>query len=425
MTERNAAAARRRGQLGWALFDWANSPFTTLIITFVFATYFAQGVVGDAVRGQALWSTVMALAGLAIALLAPVLGAIADASGARKPWIGGLTLLCAAASFGLWFVAPDPGYVILALVLVVLANFGFEFGAVFANALLPDIAEPKRLGRLSGWSWGLGYAGGLAALVLALTLFIQPAEPPFGLDADAAEQVRITGPLVAAWLLLSSLPLFLFTPDRPSRKVTLAAAVREGLGSVATTVKALPQQRHLLRFLLANMLYSNGLITLFGLGGVYASGVFGMSLTEVIQFGIALNVAAGLGAFAFGILDDRIGSRRTVLLALLGLIAAATLAVLAPDVTWLWVAGIGIGVFVGPIQAASRSLMARMAIPETAAGHFGLFALSGRATAFLGPAAVAAATAASGSQRAGIAMIILFLAAGFALLIGVKEPGRR
>lgn len=413
-----------RGQIGWALFDWANSPFTTLIITFVFATYFAQGVVGDPVEGQAMWSTAMALAGLAIALLAPFLGAVADASGARKPWILALTLLCAGATAGLWFVAPAPEFVALALVLVVIANFGFEFGAVFANALLPDIAEPKRLGRLSGWSWGLGYAGGLGALVLALGLFIQPERPPFGLDAEAAEHVRITGPLVAGWLLIFSLPLFLFTPDRPRRKVTLGAAVIGALKEVTATLKGLPRQRDLFRFLLANMLYNNGLLTLFGLGGVYASGVFGMTLAEVIQFGIGLNVAAGLGAFGFGFLDDRIGSRRTVLLALIGLVAAASLAVLAPNVTWLWVAGLSIGVFVGPVQAASRSLMARMAPPESSAGHFGLFALSGRATAFLGPAVVAVVTAASGSQRVGIATIILFLAAGFILLLGVKEPGR-
>jgi UMF1 family MFS transporter len=262
--------------------------------------------------------------------------------------------------------------------------------------------------------------GGLAALLLTLFLLIRPEVPPFSLDKDAAEQVRITGPLVAVWLLLFSLPLFLLTPDRRATGQRMRAG--EALKELGQRLRDLPRQRDLLRFLLAHLLYNNGLLTLFGLGGVYASGVFGMTLDEVILFGIALNVAAGAGAAAFGLLDDRLGSRPTVLLALAGLIVSASLAVVAPDRTWLWVAGVGIGLFVGPIQASSRALMARMAPEGEAAGHFGLFALSGRATAFLGPAAVAAFTAASGSQRVGIATILLFLVAGATLLWTVREP---
>jgi UMF1 family MFS transporter len=415
-------AGRRRGQAAWALYDWAVSPFSTLIITFVFAAYFQQAVVADAVEGQALWSLAMALAGLGFALSAPLLGAVADARGGLKAWIFGFTLVCAAASAGLWFVAPSRDFVTLALVLVVIGNLASEYGALFGNALLPGIVGPNRLGRLSGWAWGLGYAGGLAALLAALALLIRPEVPPLGLDKEAAEHVRLAGPLVAMWLLVFSAPLFLFTPDR--RGEGGAGAVRAGLRDMAARLKALPRERDLLRFLLAHMLYNNGLLTLFGLGGVYAAGVFDMRLDEVIVFGIGLNVAAGLGAFGFGFLDDRIGSRATVLIALGGLIGSAGLAAIAPDRAWLWAAGIGIGLFVGPVQASSRALMARMTPEGEAAGHFGLFALSGRATAFFGPAAVGAVTALAGSQRLGIATILLFLGAGLALLAGVREPGR-
>ena len=412
------------GQAAWALYDWAVSPYTTLIITFVFAAYFQQAVVADAVEGQALWSLAMALAGLAFALTAPFLGAVADARGGLKPWIFTFTFACALASAGLWLVAPDPDYVILALVLVVLGTLGSEYAAMFVNALLPGIVRPDRLGRLSGWAWGLGYVGGLTALLVALFLLIRPEVPPFGLDTDTAEQVRMTGPLVGVWLLIFSAPLFLLTPDRPVRKAAPAGVVRAGLREMVARLKALPRQRDLLRFLLAHMLYNNGLLTRFGLGGVYAAGVFEMGLDEVILFGIALNVAAGLGAFGFGFLDDRIGSRRTVLLALTGLICSAAIAVIAPDRTWFWAAGIGIGLFVGPVQASSRALMARMAPEAEVAGHFGLFALSGRATAFLGPAAAAAVTALADSQRLGIATILIFLVVGLGLLMGVREPGR-
>lgn len=419
-----AHTRRRLGQVGWALYDWAISPFTTLIMTFVFAAYFQQAVAGDPVEGQASWSLMMAVAGLAFSLAAPLLGAVADARGGLKVWIFAFTLVCALASASLWLVAPDPTLLLLALVLVAIGSVASEFAALFANALLPGIVGSARVGRLSGWAWALGYAGGLAALAAALGFLIRPEVPPFGLDKGTAEQVRMTGPLVAAWLVIFSVPLFLFTPDRPRQTAPQTGSVRAGLRTMVSRLRALPREHDLFRFLLAHLLYNNGLLTLFGLGGVYAAGVFGMSLDEVIVFGIALNVAAGLGAFGFGFLDDRIGSRTTVLIALAGLILSAGLAVIAPDRNWLWAAGIGIGLFVGPVQASSRALMARMAPETEAAGHFGLFALSGRATAFLGPAAVAAMTALAGSQRLGIATIILFLGAGFALLLGVRTPDR-
>lgn len=405
------------------MFDWAVSPYTTLIITFVFAAYFSQGVVGDPVEGQALWSLAMGLAGIGFALAAPILGTVADGQGRLKPWILGFTLAGAMASIGLWWVEPDPRFIIAAILLVVVGNLATEFAALFVNALLPNIVSPERLGRLSGWAWGLGYAGGLAALVIALLFFIWPEQPSLGLSKEKTEHVRAIGPLVGLWLLLFALPLFLLTPDLPKRPEAAAVGLPAALRALGSRLRALGGERDLLRFLLAHLLYNNGLLTLFGLGGVYASGEFGMSLDEVILFGIALNVTAGLGAVVFGFLDDRFGSRSTVLAALSGLILAAALAAAAPDRTWLWAAGLAIGLFVGPVQASSRALMARMAPEGEAAGHFGLFALSGRATAFLGPLAVAAVTAASGSQRLGIATILLFLVGGLLLLRTVREPG--
>ncbi len=413
-----------RGRWSWALYDWANSPFTTLIITFIFPAYFQQGIVKDAVTGQALWGYAVAASGLLIAIFAPILGAIADAAGRRKPWLLAFTAACAFGSALLWFAAPSPAFIPFSLVCVIIANVGFEFGVVFNNAMLPDIVPEERLGRLSGWAWGLGYAGGLAALLVALVVFIWPDPPLFGLDAATAEHVRIVGPLVAVWLVLFSVPLFLFTPDRPKRVVAIGAALATGLSELRRTLATLPKNRPLATFLIAHMIYADGLITLFAFGGVYAAGEFGLGLSEVIVFGIALNVAAGTGALLFAWLDDRLGSKRVIVLALVGLIAASVLAVAARSVAWLWVAGIFIGIFVGPAQAASRSLMARLTEPEKRAGAFGLFALSGKATAFLGPALVATVTAASGSQRAGIATIIAFFVVGLVLLLQVREPGR-
>jgi len=349
---------------------------------------------------------------------------VADVSGQRKPWIFVSSLVCVVGASLLWFVAPSPHWGVFGLLCVVIANIGLEFGVLFNNAMLPDIVPKERIGRLLGWAWGLGYAGGLAALAIALTVFIWPEHPPFALDTDAAEHVRIVGSMVALWLAVFSVPLFLFAPDRPAAAESLVSAVRIGLKNTRRILIGLRRNRSVAFFLLAHMIYTDGLLTLFAFGGVYAAGAFGLSLDEVVIFGIALNVAAGLGAFGFAWIDDWIGSKPTIILALVGLILASIIAVTATELTWLWVGGIGIGIFVGPAQSASRSLMAKLSPTEEQGAYFGLFSLSGKATAFLGPAIVALVTSASGSQRIGLAAIIPFFVIGLLALLAVKEPRR-
>ena len=417
-----AGPAGRAASFAWCLFDWANSAFPTVITTFVFATYFVKGIAPDETEGTVLWGRAMAIAGLAVAVLAPILGSVADRTGRVKPWLGGFTILCVVATAGLWWATPDPDAIPLSLVLVVLAVFGFECGMVFYNALLPGIAAEGRLGRLSGWGWGLGYMGGLGALVLALIGFVQTETPWFGVGEFPAGGVRATAPMVALWFALFALPLFLLVPEPPQAREPLGQAVSNGLARLWQTLKALPRTPILLRFLIARMLYTDGLTTLFAFGGIYAAGTFGFSLAEVIQFGIALNVTAGLGAAVFGVLDDRIGSRATILLALAGLVIAGIAVLLVTDVTLFWVFGMALGIFVGPAQAASRSFMARLAPPDERAELFGLYQLSGKATAFLGPLFLSIVTDATGSQRWGMATIILFFVVGGALLLTVREP---
>lgn len=416
-----AAPVSRRGLAAWALYDWANSPFTTLIITFVFPAYFARAIAGDETQGQAFWGYAIAASGFLIAGLSPILGAIADAGGRRKPWLFAFTVLCITASALLWFAEPERASIVPSLVLVGLANIGFEFGVAFNNAMLPDLVPEERIGRWSGWAWALGYAGGLAALIVGLVVFIERAWPWLPLDRAQAEHVRIAGPLVALWFAVFTWPLFLWTPDRPASGFSLRASVRRGLRALRATLRSLSAQGNLVRFLAAHMLYADALVGIFTFGGIYAAGTFGMTLAQVTLFGIVLNVTAGLGAFGFAWLDDWIGSRRTILLALGGLIVTASAAVLAPDRTWFWIAGSMLGLFVGPAQAASRSLMARLAPAGRETETFGLYALSGKATAFLGPALVGGVTAITASQRFGVASLLILLTVGGALLVGVRE----
>ena len=414
----------RRRILAWCLFDWANSPYTTLVVTFVYSAYFAQAFAPDVITGTAWWSRAVSVAGLTVALVAPALGALADRRGLRLRFLAVATATCAVATAALAFVAPGvPHAALLALGLFVVADIGFELGMQFYNALLPTVAPAARLGRVSGYGWALGYAGGLVALIVALVAFVQPQTPWFGVPRAGGANIRATCLLVAVWLGVFALPMFLTLREerRPGASFDVRGAFRE----LVTTFRAVRRYRDAALFLLARLLFNDGLVTVFAFGGIYAAGTFGMTLGEVIKFGIGINVAAGAGAFLFGFIDDKIGGRRTVLVSCAALAAATMLAVWAPTRTWFWVAGMLIGVFAGPNQAASRSLMARFAPPGRENEFFGFFAFSGRLTAFAGPALLGIATQAFGSQRAGVATILLFLLAGGGLLLLVDEDRGR
>ncbi|MDP6351221.1 MAG: MFS transporter [Alphaproteobacteria bacterium] len=406
----------------WCLFDWANSPFPTVIVTFVFAVYFQRAIVGDAIVATALWGWAMAASALAVAIAGPVLGAIADAGGRRKPWLLACSALTVVTCAGLWFAVPGRESLLLVLVLVGLGNFGFELGTIFYNAMLPGLARPGRIGRLSGWAWALGYGGGLACLVVALFGLVQADPPPFGLAAESAEPVRAVALLVALWFVAFAWPLFVATPDLQRTNLTIGHSVSKGLDSLLTTIRRIRKHRHIAWFLLARMLYIDGLNTLFAFGGLYAAGTFAMEMTEVMVFGIALNVAAGLGAFGFAWIDDLFGAKRTIVLSLLALLILGAAILLVESKTWFWVLGLAIGVFMGPVQSASRSMMGRLAPAALRTEMFGLYALSGKATAFMGPWLVGLVTALAASQRVGMAVILAFFLIGLLVLLRVPEP---
>lgn len=413
-----------RGLLAWCLFDWANSPVPTVVITFVFAAYFARGIVGDEVEGTALWSWGLAASAILVAILAPMVGAIADAAGRRKTWIFGLSALTVVTTALLWFAEPHPEWTIYALVLVVLVNLGFELGQVFYNAMLPDLVSEKKVGRISGWAWSCGYFGGLACLIVLLYGLILPNPPPFGLSETDAEDIRAAMPLLSVWYIVFGWPMFVFTSDRASTGVTKREAVRSGMRRLVTTLTNLRQHKQIVRFLIARLFYIDGLNTLFGLGGVYAATAFAMDEAEVIKFAIALNVTAGLGAMGFAWIDDLLGSKFTINLSVASLAVLGTAILLVHDVTWFWILGMMLGIFIGPTQAASRTMMARLSPPELTGEMFGLFALSGRITAFLGPLLVGMVALATDSQRIGMGVIVVFLVIGLVLMLWVKEPRR-
>jgi UMF1 family MFS transporter len=435
------------------LFDWAAQPFYTLVVTFLFAPYFVNGFMVDPVLGASLWGYATGIAELIAALLAPIFGAIADTGQRRKPWIAAFSVLLVAGLCGLWLAVP--GQTQLAPIVLIafgLATLGAELGTVFTNAMMNSLVSGRRLGTLSGLGWASGYIGGLVSLVLVAGFLI--ADPHTGktllglpplvpLDPATREGDRLVGPFSALWYLVFVLPLFLFTPDRPPSP-RAAQPVTAGLAQLARWVMELVRHHaQVALFLLARMLYADGLGAVFAFGGIYAATVFGWGASELGLFGIVLTIAGTIGALIGGPLDDRLGSKRVIVAALVVFIAGA-IGVLSVDARHVLFAipaepkpegsaafasvgeqvllgfGILIGLASGPVQAASRTLLARLSPPEKMTAFFGFFSFSGKITAFAAPLAIGAVTHASGSQRIGVASCLVFLVAGLLLLLRVK-----
>lgn len=452
-------AANGLGQWSWAIFEWARNPYVILVTIYIFAPYFSNTVVGDPVRGQAIWGNINGIAGFFIACLGPVLGAIADTGGKRKPWIAFFIAVMVPAIFLLWWAMPGgEGLSILSIAaLIVLVAVAFEFSAVFHNSMLPAVAPHERIGFLSGLGLALGNAGALLILCFMLWAFVLPGAvdwgfvpdvPLFGLDAAAHETSRITGPIVAVWMLVFSLPLILWTPDVKGEGVPVGAAIRRGIGSVVGTVKKLRHYRNIAIYLAARMFYNDGKTAVLVFGGVYAAGIFGWGVLTLTIYGIVLSVFAVGGGFFGGWLDDRFGSKAAILVSIGGTCVGLVLAIsmtpteifffipydaattpplwdlpffaTLPELMYLIVVII-IAICITAAYANSRTMLARIAPVSKMSEFFGIYALSGTATAFLGPLLVGAATHYFQSQRLGFASILVLLVIGLAGMLFVKE----
>jgi UMF1 family MFS transporter len=441
----------RRRIVSWALWDWGSAAFNAVVTTFVFSTYLASSsfvapaivaaagsdtanaaLVAAKSHNATVISTALTVAGILVALLAPVLGQRSDGSGRRKLWLGvnsGVLVLVMAAMV---FVAPAPPYLLLGATLLAVGNLVFEFASVNYNAMLVQVSTPKTVGRVSSWGWGAGYLGGIVLLIILLVLFLQS----FGVTghtgllglastpAGGVWSVRLAILVAAVWFGVFAIPLMLSVPeiprhDRARERVGIVASYRRLGRTIASLYRKNPQ---VLLFLVASAVFRDGIAAVFTFGAIIAAQVFGFTSSEVIYFAVGANVMAGIGAFAAGNLDDRLGARTIILVSLGGLVVAS-LAILfvGHAQTGFWIIGLFLSLFVGPAQSASRSFLARVTPAGREGEVFGLYATTGRAVSFLAPALFTLFVGITGDTRFGAIGIAIVLLAGFALMLRVRS----
>ena len=395
----------RKEIFSWSLYDFANQPFTTIIVTFIYSAFFVKVIAENEQEGTFLWSIAVASTAIVVSLLSPFLGALADRGGYRKLFLITSTWICAIFSILLYF--PIAGDVYLAISLFIIANIAFEMGGVFCNSYLPDLSASDNIGRISGYAWGLGFVGGLAALFISFFLF----------DISNPDEIRKINILVGLWFLLFSIPTFLFVEDRKSEKFN-KQHILSSFQSIAETFRSIANYSKIYRFLIARLFFNDGLITIFALGGVYAVGTLDFTFEEVMILGIILNICAAFGSFLFGYIEDKIGANKVINISLIVLMIATFMAYYAPEVNHpkelFWAAGILLGLMVGPNQSCSRSLMSRLTPKEKQNEFFGFFALTGKATSFLGPLLFGIVTKYH-SQQMALWVVIVLLFIGFIL----------
>jgi UMF1 family MFS transporter len=438
-------AARKR-IWGWYFFDWASQPYNTLLLTFIFGPYVVS-VVGDGSQAQAIWGYGIGAAGLVIAVLSPLLGAVADRAGGRMAFIWLFSAMYVLGSWMLWFSAPAAFNVWAVMLWFSVGLIGMEFATTFTNAMMPDLAPPDQIGKLSGSGWAFGYLGGLVALILMLVLLAEGPDgktligiaPIFGLDAAAREGTRSVGPLTALWYAVFMVPFFWWVRDvRREDGIGIGAALRGAWPELRSTLVTLPSRPSLLAYLASSMFYRDALNGMYVFGGIYAAGVLGWGVTQVGIFGIVAVLTGAVFAWAGGRADSRFGPKPVIIASVLVLSAVAAAVIFVgrtsvfgiptgpesalPDIAF-YTLGALIGAGGGALQSASRTMMVRQSSPEKITEAFGLYALSGKATSFMAPLAIGVMTDATGSQQLGVTPLIVLFLVGLGLLLWVKPDG--
>ena len=402
----------------FALYDFANSAFTTIIITFIFATYFAKQIAPNPILGQSYWGWTIGITGFLVALIGPIIGSFADKKKKIIFFIRCFSLLCILFTSLLWFSKPQQSYLLYTLIIVGIANLFYELSLIFYNSLLKDITTDKNLGRSSGFGFALGYVGGIVILIISIKLFIDTNNLPFGLTKEDSQNIRAIALLVSTWFLFFSIPfLFFIIKDNKKKNKSVVSSNLKDLKNLIWKGKL----SILGKFLIARMLYADGLNAIIVMGGIFAVGVFSLEIKDLLKLSVLMNITAFIGAFLGGIANDKYGSKIVIIFSLIGLIISSSAILFTFSVSkFFFLAAIN-GFFIGPIQSASRVVITSMLGKNNQGKGFGLFATSGKLTSFLGPLLVSTVTFLTASQRLGFSAAILLLLAGLIILMNIKK----
>ena len=403
--------------INFALYDFANSAFTTIVITFIFSTYFAKEIAPNPVLGQSYWGWTIGITGIIVAIIGPLLGSFADKKNYTEFFIKIFTIICISLTCLLWFSKPSEKYLIYTLFIVGLANIFYELSLIFYNSTLKKISESNNLGKSSGFSFALGYIGGIIVLIICITIFIDNDSLPFGLSKENSENVRATSILVAFWYLIFSMP-FLFNLKKTNKN-----EIEEKINNTKNFKELIWDKglNNIGKFLLARMLYADGLNAIIIMGGIFAVGVFSLEIKDLLVLSVLMNITAFIGAIVGGYANDRFSSKSVIIFSLIGLILSSSIILfLKSKVIFLFFASIN-GFFIGPVQSASRVFMTKSIDENNQASGFGLFALSGKLTSFIGPLLVSTITYISNSQKIGFSSAIALLLIGLLVLLKVKK----
>ena len=403
--------------INFALYDFANSAFTTIVITFIFSTYFAKEIAPNPVLGQSYWGWTIGITGIVVAIIGPLLGSFADKKNYTEFFIKIFTIICISLTCLLWFSKPSEEYLLYTLIIVGLANIFYELSLIFYNSILKKISETKNLGKSSGFSFALGYLGGIIVLIICITIFIDNDTLPFGLSKENSENVRATSIVVALWYLIFAIPFLFNLKEINNNKIQKTANNTKKFKELIWD-KGL---NNIGKFLLARMLYADGLNAIIVMGGIFAVGVFNLEIKDLLVLSVLMNITAFIGAIIGGYANDRFSSKNVIIFSLIGLILSSSIILfLQPKIIFLIFASIN-GFFIGPVQSASRVFMTKSIDENNQASGFGLFALSGKLTSFIGPLLVSTITFISNSQKIGFSSAIALLLIGLIILLKVKK----
>ena len=403
--------------LNFALYDFANSAFTTIIITFIFSTYFAKQIAPNPVLGQSYWGWAIGTTGILVAIIGPILGSYADKKNFTEFFIKLFTIICISLTTLLWFSKPSEKYLLFTLIIVALANFFYELSLIFYNSILKRISKTSDLGKSSGFSFALGYIGGILILIICIKIFIDNDVLPFGLSKENSENIRATSVVVAIWYLVFSIPFIFSLKKKINNKIEVSSNNIKKIKDLIWNNGL----NNLGKFLIARMLYADGLNAIIIMGGIFAVGVFKLEIKDLLVLSILMNITAFLGAIIGGYANDKFTSKSVIIVSLLGLIFSSTIILfIKTQLLFLVFAAIN-GFFIGPIQSASRVFITKSIDENNQASGFGLFALSGKLTSFIGPLLVSTITYISNSQRIGFSSAIVLLLIGLLILLKVKK----